>query len=124
MKRYIRTKDGKIIPTKRLKKNDDNEFWVLNEFGIGTYIIDTTFIINQADTIEELIEVGDLYFYNIKLTDRKVENQFDILGLTYDKDIMLAKIRAGQIELTSLYTKQGNDYILVARKEKRKWRVL
>lgn len=122
MKQYIRTKDGKIIDTEPFYILPRSNGLTWSKYQTTVLRLEQDIRIGNAkevDTIEELIEVGDLYFYNINLTDRKVENQFDILGLTFDKDIMLAKLKARQIELTKLYTKQGDNYILVWDKERR-----
>jgi len=113
MKRYIRTKDGKIIPSERLEKNSNNEFWVLNEFEIGTYIIDYDFIIKQADTIEELIMVGDLVrLEKFGMLESEEWEEWEVIYNAFNNVI------------TELYTKQGNNFILVARKENGEWRVI
>lgn len=101
MKRYIRTKGGKIYDIKELR-------YVFNKFYFPTKedyerAIQGT-IIKQAATVEGLIEDNDL-------TD-----------LGYWKDI--AYKDEADIEITELYTKQGNNYILVAKKVNGEWRVL
>lgn len=98
MKRYIRTKDGKII--------DCEQHCCL----LGVITIDE--IIKQSDTIEKLIEVGDL-------TERGFVGELLSNGfITNDDHFHLFMF------ITELYTKQGNNYILVARKEDGEWRVL
>lgn len=121
MKRYIRLKEGKFIDTKRYRIDKHLVRFIRffdDKLKKKDLEIDINDIVAESNNITDLIKVGDLYFYNINLTDRKVENQFDILDLTFDKDIMLAKLRAGQIELTKLFTRQGDNYILVWDKER------
>lgn len=104
MKRYIRTKDGKIFDFKKVWIKTIWEEWEQKEIERlnDEFIKDNRLtVIKQADTIEELIEVGDL----VKIGNGLFE--VDEFHLEYKEDF----------EITELYTKQGRNYVLVWTKE-------
>lgn len=150
MKRYARTKDGRIVEEYNLKpghkqtiitiknKKDNKELKKLicddldehlevviaaeccacNKINPRDVKCETTTlffneVLKRADTIEELIEVGDLTTYGFvrKLGkgDKIFYNGFEWIYL----DLII-----------ELYTKKGDNYILVATKENGEWRVL
>lgn len=105
MKRYIRTKDGKIIKIiyncKIIKCK--NKIIVKDYYGETHY-----HNAKISKNIEDLITIGDLIEFR-NGHSYKVEGKLT----NYDKQC-----------ISKLYTKQGNNYILVARKENGEWRVL
>lgn len=137
MKRYIRTKDAKIIDTKLEVENvikNHNErcsyFRRVASYKFRNYLgylecygydkngkkipdlilfdLDLEDIEKQADTIDDLIMDGDL------VHDSECDEMFFIDNYTI--------FDYGAFD--ELYTKQGNNYILVARKENGEWRVI
>lgn len=97
MKRYVRTKDGNIIDTK----------WNRGDY-VSAFIKIHKGIDKTSDTIKKLIKAGDLV---------RIENRL------FEVDEYLLKYKQ-DFEITELYTKQGNNYILVARKENGEWIIL
>lgn len=116
MKRYIRTKDGKIF--------DICRDYIYDKYDYYRAIKDCYEILKEADTIEELIEVGDLVF------DDEEDSSFCfIVNRIYKKYGVICfegefKCSRYADMITEFYTKKGNDYILVAKKEKGEWRVI
>lgn len=126
MKRYIRTKDGKIIDLnyalytlhKLTVFNGKKAYYFQDcENGDGHYL---TFdqIVKETNTIEELIEVGDFIIAkdNIAYSGLVEEIYLDcceekIFNLGLHCFIHYTRI-------AELYTKQGNNYILVWDKDK------
>lgn len=114
MKRYIRTKNGN-----RFVRLQNGIIFDLEHLPTGIWFdgenikddeswdsanIFTNDFAKESDTIEKLIEDNDL-------TD-----------LGFWKDI--AYKDEADINITELYTKQGDNYILVAHKENGEWRVI
>lgn len=106
MNRYIRTKDGKIIDTKEMIIINGTLFCGDDKFNNKAELLNE--IIKKADTIEDLIMDGDLAH------DSECDEMFFIDNFTI--------FDYGAFD--ELYTKQNNDYILVARKENGEWRVI
>lgn len=106
MKRYIRTKDNKIFDsTKPIEQ-------AFTKNGCGGFRIMPNIkgAVKEADTIEELIEVGDLI------------NRNGIINYCDDEDYIMSSIKFA--EITELYTKQGRNYILVAENINGEWSVI
>lgn len=117
MKRYIRTKDGKIFERKsRVDKTFYYEnrtytsyyFTILNDSSLEKFLNQFGGVVKQADTIEKLIKEGDL----VKTGQTLLEVVCDVKR--YVEDFIL----------TELYTKQCGNYICVACKENGEWRVI
>lgn len=88
MKRYIRLKSGKIIESK----------------DYGTKVSAWNRVVAESDDIIDLIQVGDLIKYSVALAE---------VG-----DVLLDCLLQGIITVSKLYTKQGDNYILVWDKER------
>lgn len=116
MKRYIRTKDGKIKDLKVLRYAFEKSYFP-NQKDYEDLLQSP--IIKTADTIEELIKVGDLVKFGGTGSHTFVSVLRDKTSF-YD---YWGCIKEYQY-ITELYTKQGNDYILVAKKENGEWRVI
>lgn len=107
MKKYIRTKDGKFVEIIKIVNNiyvsKTNEYYYKDD------------ILKQADIIDELIEAGDLIraFATldevIRVSENRIETHFHLL-------------KYGDVH--EFYTKQGDNYILVAKTEDGKWKVI
>lgn len=122
MERFIRTKNGKIIDTTKFENVYYNELgYLILESEDTNYCINDDEIINQADTIEELTEFGDLVGLRFLST---ISNQFVVKFPNGERAIGNYAFDYAMSKAVELYTKQGNDYILVAKKEKGEWRVI
>lgn len=125
MKRYIRTKDGKIYDTTRvendlfLTENIVHDYVIHNDFLImifrkadyydkynyGASVLG--FVDKQSDNIIDLIEVGDLVEFTYK------GERIGIIEIaSYDVNSPDNK------NVIKIYTKKGNDYILVWDRDK------
>lgn len=123
MKRFIRTKDGKIheIADNYRSINDCGfvfapeckVFFDQNDDFKEPKRIE---IIKQADTIEELIECGDLIC--------KENELYVVIKHKDDLEVCLRQNYNHFLEITELYTKQGRNYVLVAEKVDGEWRIL
>lgn len=134
MKRYVRTINGKIIDTTRqffIKEYKGKNFpkYQIEENKIfaahfkmrnekPVYDDELGYIEKQSDTIEKLIEVGDLVF------DDEEDSSFCFIVKRIYKEYGMLCFE-GEFEcsryadtISKLYTKQGNNYILVWTKEK------
>lgn len=129
MNGFIRTKDGKIIDLNNIDLNtqlNDKEY-----YDIRSQKFELIKVVKQADTIEELIKVGDLVRADYDITficdDPEHHNHLfeidfineadDLCNLDLDFEIEKDKI-------TELYTKQGRNYMLVAEKIDGEWRLV
>lgn len=114
MKRYIRLKNGKILEDaeKRFPDYDENGnmrlgYRELSWDTLGWFIENAGGIVAESDTFEDLIADNDL------------------IGFT--TGIILQNRSTRYLDLknmTELYTKNKNDYILVARKIKNEWKII
>lgn len=120
LKRYVRTKDGIIW------EYDEKSSCCLSK-GKCFYNNKKTEndITNTSDNILSLIKNKDL----IKLADNDlvyevIENNIEVDG-TIKIDSRELNCDIDELSyITKIYTKQGNNYILVARKNKKGWEVL
>lgn len=128
LKRYVRTKNNYLIDFCKQKGDFIIEDEVLFEkdqlFGKTFFGI----IAKTSDNILDIVEVGDLVqtdFYKSPLLviEKGYDKKFhcSYLELTFFK-FYLDKIE--EREIIELYTKQGDNYILVARKTEKGWEVL
>lgn len=107
MKRYIRTKDGKIFDLQAV--NHSVRHAKIRKVNNGDIEI-----VKQADTIEELIEVGDL----VKMkTEAGLDMIINVFSLIKTGEMAFQKIYKNYEDITELYTKQGRNYVLVWTKE-------
>ena len=123
MKRYIRTKDGKIIDTEEIITINGTLFCGDDKFNNKAELLNE--IIKQADTIEELIKDYDCLYIKDLYDDMVLVVESKVKPFGYNEPIKVKEF----LKLTScreleLYTKQGNNYILVTRKENGEWRVI
>ena len=96
--KYIRTKDGIYeTTTVSLYKNDD----LLYIDGC-----ELERVITQADTIEELIQIGDIVFYWVQSYEKE-----HCVMITSDIEIQSLKYNA----ITKLLISVGDDYKCVAK---------
>lgn len=119
MKRFIRTKDGKIFDLQAV--NHSIRHAKIRKVNNGDIEI-----IKEADTIEELIEVGDLVKFGGSGSHRIVSSYY--FKPNKERDYTSFKDYEGVIYdtqyITELYTKQDRNYVLVAEKVDGEWRVL
>lgn len=129
MKRYIRTKDGKIFDISKYLKliegfcedlyDEYSAFDIVCERELGTKYL---YIVKQSDTIEELIEVGDLIVYidqNLKKDSLRQPEIAKVYLSQSGKELCCegAWLKYFFKDLLELYTKQGRNYVLVWTKE-------
>lgn len=95
--KYIRTKDGRIG-----KFYQDQSFTITCSLGC----VDKENILNQADTIEELIQLGDVVFYWSPSDDKE-----HCVVMTCDTELHSIKYNA----ITKLLIPVGEDYRFVAK---------
>lgn len=137
MKRYIRTKNGMIFENIPLNSREIEEGLVIKGNKIfNKYWYEPSFekfyvqydeigtIEKEADTIEELIMVGDLVCFDGFICYVYIEKGSNRLFVWYPEEEVMVYLDKNYDGITELYTKQGNNYILVARKENGEWRVL
>lgn len=136
MKRYIRLKNGKII--------DFNNVWIKETFDKNSihfrpkevvekmnanyyesYLKNTkgSDIVAESDNILDLMQVGDLICYEPKHTVLNQDN-YDYIHDKDERDDIIEFINNNIRLFKALYTKQGNDFILVARKTENEWEVI
>lgn len=119
MKRYIRLKNGIVIDTKgRLKQ-------ISYPYYDGKWLIDKKDIVAESDNIEGLIircgdlvcdsEFGDTPFEVANSESLAYENSVDVFRIFNDKKTYYSFLYE---DITKLYTKQGDNYILVWDKER------
>lgn len=115
--RFIRTKGGRIIDTTKTQVEIDNGagFEQLIIKGTNEVIV----VEKESENILDLIQVGDLVKFIGKGICCLVCSIDEVCVCDY------AHIHRPKEYITEIYTKQGNDYILVARKNgKGEWEVL
>lgn len=127
MKRYIRTKDGKIIDLdgnvkycrRDLYKDlSREEWWTLVQ---AHDFIKTTDIVAESDNITDLIMVGDLVEYTDYIYGFDMTNLLRVIltcDLVNDDILAMKPYCCDENELQKLYTKQGDNYVLVWDKER------
>lgn len=97
MKRYVRTKDGKVYDT--VKNYESCDTILLKDVAV------------ESDKILDLIQVGDFIFFRSKENNEIYQVIIDTSGhlVSLISNIYVDKT----IEVTKLYTEQGDNYILV-----------
>lgn len=110
MKRYIRLKDGQIIDT----EHKDADKYLIDR------ILGDSFAA-ESDNILDLIQVGDLVEYTDYIYDFEIKNLLRVVltcDLVNDDILAMKPYCCDENELQKLYTKQGDNYILVWDKER------
>lgn len=107
--KYIRTKDGRIIPYKKeydgFTKTIGERFYYINQDDVITFV-HKDMILKQADTIEELIQIGDIVFYWAPSDDKE-----HCVVINYDIELDSIKYNV----ITKLLIPVGEDYKCVAK---------
>lgn len=122
MNRYIRTKDGKIFEGAVIETELYNSSFYNDRIGEQTFYSQkmnrwgfVNDIIAESDNILDLIQVGDLieddYIDSILFVKSSTINFFKDEIENYNSKI------PEDLGITKIYTKQGNNYILVWNKE-------
>ena len=109
--KYIRTKDGRFIKiySKKEYEKAHPEFIDVDYFNYDKWYALTTHnidILKQADTIEELIQIGDIVFYWSSSDDKE-----HCIVINYDTELYSIKYNA----ITKLLIPVGEDYKCVAK---------
>jgi hypothetical protein len=101
---YIRTKTGQLY---KVKKENLYDFACEDNFGVMEGLnIHKSIVINQTDTIEELIQIGDIVFYWVSSYEKE-----HCVMITSDIEIQSLKYNA----ITKLLIPVGEDYKCVAK---------
>ena len=132
LKRYVRTEDGRLFDTS-VETIIENILYPRNEEVFLKCVNVKKEIANTSDNIEDLIEVGDLVEVNVDGNLLPVYNGKGFIYENEEKDERVIMDKLGiihaisnrkNINILSIYTKQGDNYILVARKNEKGWEVL
>lgn len=122
MKQYIRLRNGQLFDTTKvhIKKEEwalESSLEILKNGHIYYYF--TKDIIAESDNILDLIQVGDLIRFEFMTDDYDYHKGTIMLDKFSDyMETLKDDMKDDYIDLLELYTKQGDNYILVWDKER------